>query len=37
MGKELLRKLKEKDIQDEENFIEKCFELLSYALSQKLY
>ena len=37
MGKELLRKLKEEDIQDEEKFIEKCFELLSYALSKKLY
>lgn len=34
MGKELLRKLKEEDIQDEEKFIEKCFELLSYAPSK---
>ena len=34
MGKELLRKLKEEDIQDEEKFIEKCFELLSYVPSK---
>lgn len=31
MGKKLFKKLAEKDIQDEEKFIEKCFELLSYS------
>ena len=37
MGKELLKRLKEENIQDEEKFIEKCFELLSYAAREKLY
>ena len=31
MGKELLKKLKEDDIQDENLLIDKCFELLSYG------
>lgn len=31
MGKVLLQKLKEGDIQDENSFIEQCFELLSYG------
>ena len=35
MGKELLRKLVSEDIQDEEKFIEKCFELLSYFVPFK--